>query len=215
MDTIRANPNGKDNGNKVVVYIVCGVLALLLIGGGIFFLTRNDNEPQNDGTEWIDDEEDDATAIDADGDTPSGINIDSLRQALADEKERRESEHQHSLDSLQRLADSLQQEADRRQTTVPGATTSTGNTSRQQAGSGNLDLGWGIYEGPMQSGKAHGVGGTISVTAHHNLDLKTADGQTIDLEPGDQLVNVKMSNGRIVQALLKRADGSQRWIIIG
>jgi len=81
--------------------------------------------------------------------------------------------------------------------------------------SNNVNLGYGIYEGPTKNGKAHGIGGLIRFTRSYSIDLKKASGETVEVFSGDKLVNVKMDNNRIIQGLLKRTDGSQRWIIIG
>lgn len=81
--------------------------------------------------------------------------------------------------------------------------------------SNNVNLGFGIYEGPTKNGKAHGIGGLIRFTRSYSIDLKKASGETVEVFSGDKLVNVKMDNNRIIQGLLKRTDGSQRWIIIG
>lgn len=80
---------------------------------------------------------------------------------------------------------------------------------------GPLNLGYGIYEGPIKNGKANGIGGTIRFTRSYSIDLKKASGETVEVNSGDKLVNVKMENNRIIQGQLKRTDGSQRWIIIG
>ena len=78
-----------------------------------------------------------------------------------------------------------------------------------------LNLGYGIYEGPMKSGKANGIGGTIRFVRTYTIDLKKASGESVDVYPGDMMINVKMENNHLIQGLLKRSDGSQRWIIIG
>jgi hypothetical protein len=80
---------------------------------------------------------------------------------------------------------------------------------------GKASVGFGTYEGPLKGGKPHGVGGTIRVSRSYSIDLKKANGQTVEVGPGDVLNSVKMENGRFIQGQLKRADGSQRWIIIG
>lgn len=80
---------------------------------------------------------------------------------------------------------------------------------------GTLSLGYGIYEGLIKNGKANGIGGTIRFTRSYSIDLKKASGETVEVNSGDKLVNVKMENNRIIQGQLKRTDGSQRWIIIG
>lgn len=78
-----------------------------------------------------------------------------------------------------------------------------------------INLGFGIYEGPIVGGKANGVGGTISFTRAYTIDLKKASGESIEVGCGDKMINVKMKDNRIIQGQLKRKDGSERWIIIG
>lgn len=73
-------------------------------------------------------------------------------------------------------------------------------------------MGWATYEGPMQGGKPHGIGGTIKVTSHYSIDLKKASGEMLAVEPGDVIVNVKMDNGRLRQGELQRTDGTRKWI---
>lgn len=81
---------------------------------------------------------------------------------------------------------------------------------------GKVNLGYGVYEGPItKSSKAHGIGGQIRFTRSYTIDLKKASGETVDVSSGDRMINVKMDNNRLIQGLLKRSDGSQRWIIIG
>ncbi len=95
-------------------------------------------------------------------------------------------------------------------------TTTKGDSGTSvSGGSGKINLGYGVYEGPIKSGKAHGIGGQIRFTRSYTIDLKKASGETVDVYSGDRLVNVKMDNNRLIQGLLKRSDGSQRWIIIG
>lgn len=98
-------------------------------------------------------------------------------------------------------------------TTTTGG--SGGSGTRVSGGSGKVNLGYGVYEGPTQGGKAHGIGGQIRFTRSYTIDLKKASGETIDVYSGDRMINVKMDNNRLIQGLLKRSDGSQRWIIIG
>lgn len=90
-----------------------------------------------------------------------------------------------------------------------------GGSATGSANYGKASVGFGTYEGPLKGGKPHGVGGTIRVSRSYIIDLKKANGQTVEVGPGDVLNSVKMENGRFVQGQLKRADGSQRWIIIG
>lgn len=80
---------------------------------------------------------------------------------------------------------------------------------------GQVNLGYGIYEGPRKNYKADGFGGEIRFTRSYTIDLKKSSGETVEVGSGDKMVNVKMKDNRIMQGLLKRADGSQRQIIIG
>lgn len=80
---------------------------------------------------------------------------------------------------------------------------------------GTSNLGYGVYEGPKENGKPSGMGGQIRFTRSYTIDLKKASGETVDVNPGDVMINVKMKDGRLIQGQLKRTDGSQRWIIIG
>ena len=86
---------------------------------------------------------------------------------------------------------------------------------KTQDGYGTKNLGYGVYEGKIENGKPSGMGGQIRFTRSHTIDLKKASGETVEVYPGDVMVNVKMKDGRLIQGQLKRTDGSQRWIIIG
>lgn len=89
------------------------------------------------------------------------------------------------------------------------------NPPPPSTGNCQINLGYGVYDGPCKGGKANGTGGTIRFTSHHTIDLKKASGETVDVEAGDTMVNVKMEDNRLIQGQLKRKDGSTRWIIIG
>ena len=83
-------------------------------------------------------------------------------------------------------------------------------------GYGRVKLGYGVYEGPKnKNGRPDGMGGQIRFSRSYTIDLKKASGETVEVYPGDVMVNVKMKDGRLIQGQLKRTDGSQRWIIIG
>ncbi len=82
-------------------------------------------------------------------------------------------------------------------------------------GGGRQNLGYGSYEGPMQGGKPHGIGGVIRFTRSYTIDLKKANGETVEVNAGDYMDNVKMNQGRLVQGMLHRSNGGTRWIIIG
>lgn len=86
---------------------------------------------------------------------------------------------------------------------------------KTQDGYGTVKLGYGVYEGPTENGKPSGMGGQIRFTRSYTIDLKKVSGETVEVNPGDVMVNVKMKDGRLIQGQLKRTDGSQRWIIIG
>lgn len=75
------------------------------------------------------------------------------------------------------------------------------------------NLGWGTYEGPMQSGKPHGIGGEVKVTASHSIDLK--NGSFKQVAKGDKLVNTKFKEGKLVQGYIHHANGEQESFIIG
>lgn len=96
-----------------------------------------------------------------------------------------------------------------------GTTSTGGSGTSVSGGSRKVNLGYGVYEGPTKGGKAHGIGGQIRFTRSYTIDLKKASGETVDIYSGDRMINVKMDNNRLIQGLLKRSDGSQRWIIIG
>ena len=85
----------------------------------------------------------------------------------------------------------------------------------ERSSNGTINLGYGIYEGHVSGGKANGIGGEIRFTRSYTIDLKKASGETVEVEAGDRMINVKMKDNRIIQGLLKRQDGSQRMIIIG
>lgn len=75
------------------------------------------------------------------------------------------------------------------------------------------NLGWGSYEGPMQSGKPHGIGGEVKVTATYSIDLK--NGSFKQVAKGDKLVNTKFKEGKLVQGYIHHANGEQESFIIG
>lgn len=75
------------------------------------------------------------------------------------------------------------------------------------------NLGWGTYEGPMQSGKPHGIGGEVKVTSSYSIDLK--NGSFKQVAKGDKLVNTKFKEGKLVQGFIHHANGEQESFIIG
>lgn len=80
-------------------------------------------------------------------------------------------------------------------------------------GTGHYNLGWGTYSGPMSGGgKPHGFGGTITVKASHTIDLKKASGETVQVNPGDKIVSVKMENGQLRQGEIHFSNGTRRYL---
>lgn len=71
------------------------------------------------------------------------------------------------------------------------------------------------YEGPMQGGKPHGIGGTLKFNSYYTLDLKDGNGTKIYIKPGESIHNVKMDHGALIQGELHRNDGTRPWINIG
>lgn len=100
-------------------------------------------------------------------------------------------------------------------TAKPGNDGGRGTGGGGGVSSGKINLGYGIYEGPVSGGKANGIGGEIRFTSNHTIDLKKGTGETVEVNAGDKMINVKMKDNQIIQGQLKRSDGSQKWIIIG
>ncbi len=69
---------------------------------------------------------------------------------------------------------------------------------------------WGKYSGP-----ATGFGGELKVTRQHSIDLGNTRGEVIDVYPGDVIKNTKITNGKLVQGILIRTDGTQKTFTIG
>ncbi len=87
--------------------------------------------------------------------------------------------------------------------------------SKQQVVTKNeTNLGWAIYEGPIQGGKPHGVGGTLKVTRSYSIDLKDGIGSTLDVYPGETIENTKFDNGRLRAGELHRHDGTRPYFNI-
>lgn len=71
---------------------------------------------------------------------------------------------------------------------------------------------WGTYSGPTSGGKPHGFGGTITVTKSHIIDLKKASGETVQVNRGDKIMNVKMENGKLRQGEIHFSNGTRRYL---
>ena len=99
-------------------------------------------------------------------------------------------------------------------TKVDKATTSNKEKPKPQpiTGNGKSNLSFGTYDGPMTNGKPDGFGGTITVTSTYTIDLKKASGETVTVNRGDKIMNVKMENGRLRQGEIHFADGTRKYI---
>lgn len=76
-----------------------------------------------------------------------------------------------------------------------------------------FSLGWGTYDGPMQNGKPHGLGGEVTVTKSYSIDLK--NGSYKQVVKGDKLINTKFKEGKLVQGYIHHANGEQESFVIG
>ena len=78
-----------------------------------------------------------------------------------------------------------------------------------------INLPYGYFEGPTNgSGKPNGIG-IDYVTKGYSLDLKNRDKETLDLKPGDKIMNAKFKDGNLQQGELQRKDGTRKTIQIG
>lgn len=62
---------------------------------------------------------------------------------------------------------------------------------------------YGKYQGPV-----NGMGGVITVTRSYSLDLRTGTGESIDLQPGDQIQNTRFKDGDLREGVW--VHGSER-----
>lgn len=86
---------------------------------------------------------------------------------------------------------------------------------KNKPASNKYSLGWGLYEGPKQGGKPHGIGGEIVVTQSFSIDLKKMTGEKLSLRRGDTIVNTKFKEGRLISGVVHYADGRQESFNIG
>ena len=95
----------------------------------------------------------------------------------------------------------------------PAPVKETPKTTPKPASSTTYSLGWGTYEGPMQGGKPHGMGGEIKVTSDYQIDMK--NGSYKSVSRGDKIVNCKFNSGKLVQGYIHHANGQQESLYIG
>ena len=200
-------PVGPDDpvNKKLIGLIVGGVVALGLLGGGGYmgYSSWQQSKTEEEALEKA--------------------RLDSIAKADAEQKKAKEAEKlasQHAIDSLAALNESMLAEQQRiqdslRQDSIKRAQDKGGKGGGEGTTSGKVNLPYGVYDGPIKSGKAHGIGGTIRFTRNYSIDLKKASGEMLEVETGDRMINVKMDNNRLIQGQLKRKDGTEKWIIIG
>ena len=85
--------------------------------------------------------------------------------------------------------------------------------SKPAANPTSYNLGWGTYEGPMQGGKPHGMGGEIKVNKDYQIDMK--NGSFKSVSKGDKIVSCKFNSGKLVQGYIHHANGQQESLYIG
>lgn len=188
---LRECPPPKKGMDKKLIVIIAA--AVVVIGGGIgawLALSGGDNKAQEEAARL------DSIRV-ADSIRQAAI-ADSIAAAAAEDEAARQAAIADSI----RIADSIAA-ASKAAQTQPSAT--------PRVTSGGARLPYGSYNGPMQGGKPHGVGGTINVSSSYQLDLKDGRGSTLDLRPGDKIANTKFENGRLRSGELQRTDGTRKW----
>ena len=76
-------------------------------------------------------------------------------------------------------------------------------------------LSWGTYEGKMQNGVPHGIGGEVTVTSSFCIDFKDGKGGKTFIGPGDRIANCKFVEGRFVSGIIHHANGQQESVNVG
>lgn len=90
-----------------------------------------------------------------------------------------------------------------------------GEVSKPKTTTNPNDLGWAVYDGPMNNGKPHGSGGTLTVKKDYSIDLKDANGTKVDVEKGDKIVSTIFKNGKFTYGELHRKNGERKPLNIG
>ena len=93
--------------------------------------------------------------------------------------------------------------------------TNGGEDSNPKPKTNPNDLGWAVYDGPMNNGKPHGSGGTLTVKKDYSIDLKDANGTKVDVEKGDKIVSTIFKNGKFTYGELHRKNGERKPLNIG
>ncbi|RGN35206.1 hypothetical protein DXB65_11245 [Bacteroides oleiciplenus] len=78
-----------------------------------------------------------------------------------------------------------------------------------------INLPYGYFEGPTNDGGKPNGFGIAYVTKSYSLDLKNRNKETLDLKPGDKIMNAKFKDGNLQQGELQRKDGTRKTIQIG
>lgn len=194
LEPVKDEPMDVNDGSKKKTSLIIIIAAaVVVIGGGIgawLALSGGDNKAQEEAARL------DSIRV-ADSIRQAAI-ADSIAAAAAEDEAARQAAIADSI----RIADSIAA-ASKAAQTPPSAT--------PRVTSGGARLPYGSYNGPMQGGKPHGVGGTINVSSSYQLDLKDGRGSTLDLRPGDKIANTKFENGRLRSGELQRTDGTRKW----
>lgn len=172
------------------VLILTAVIAIAAIGGVVYYLTSDKSGiPANtdDPTTVVDYAEEDQNEIDENIDYP-----EDEEEIVPDTVVVTDTVTVTKTDTVEKVV---------KQTVVV-------NNSLN-----NYNLGWGLYTGQASNGKPDGIG-DIKVTKTYSIDLKSG-GKTITVNSGDQIVNAKFENGKLVRGTVKFTDGTTKYFNIG
>lgn len=172
------------------VLILTAVIAIAAIGGVVYYLTSDKSGiPANtdDPTTVVDYAEEDQNEIDENIDYP-----EDEEEIVPDTVVVTDTDTVTVTDTVEKVV---------KQTVVV-------NNSLN-----NYNLGWGLYTGQASNGKPDGIG-DIKVTKTYTIDLKSG-GKTITVNSGDQIVNAKFENGKLVRGTVKFTDGTTKYFNIG
>lgn len=99
--------------------------------------------------------------------------------------------------------------------TSEGAKSASVDVTVKKDAPARINLPYGYFEGPTNDGGKPNGFGIAYVTKSYSLDLKNRDKETLDLKPGDKIMNAKFKDGNLQQGELQRKDGTRKTIQIG
>lgn len=99
--------------------------------------------------------------------------------------------------------------------TSEGAKSASVEVTVKKDAPARINLPYGYFEGPTNDGGKPNGFGIAYVTKSYSLDLKNRDKETLDLKPGDKIMNAKFKDGNLQQGELQRKDGTRKTIQIG